>query len=166
MLPRELRSHKNASKVLRAVPVFRKLKRGALPPPLHRMGGSRYESTGLLQLSDSHLVHFLARNGETLIDRQFFAHLFVKLADGSLSTLFEFHWHPSHKGFHCKTPCRNTVTFNNRLLRQSKELNLKTQAHLDPWSANDRLKLVNMVCHICGINLNTDSSRLQQTIWP
>ena len=166
MKARELREHKKARKVLRTIPVFKSFRRGALPPPLHRMGGPRTESTGLIKVSDSHWVHFLAHNGQTLLDRSFFAHLFVKLADDSFSPLFEFHWHPSHKGFHCKTPCRNTVNYKNRLLPHAIELNLKTQTDLDPWRPEDRLKLVNIVCNVCGIHFNTLPSGPQKDFWP
>jgi hypothetical protein len=129
------------------------------------MGGPRVESTGLLKISDSHFIHFLSRSGNTFTDRAFFAHLFVQLGDGSLSTLFEFHWHPSHKGFHCKTACNAPQSYTDRLLVQALELNMKTDHELDPARSDDRVKLMNIVCRACGIDLDSDPEKLQGTLW-
>ena len=165
MDPRDLRDHKEAPKYLRVNPDFKPLKKGKLPKPLHRMGGGRVESTGLIDVSASHVMAFLARNGDVLTDRAFYAYLFVRLADDSLSTLFEFHWHPSHKGFHCKTACRATTSYTDRLLVQAPELNMKTDFKLDPWSPSDRVKLINIVCRACGVNLDADPELHQDSLW-
>lgn len=163
MHPRELLAHKLAEKRLREIPPFKPLKRGKLPRPFHRSGGGRVESTGLVDVSPTHVVHFLARDGQTLQDASFYGYLLVRLANGSLSPLFEFHWHPSHKGFHCKTACRATESYTDRLLVRAAELNLKTVSSLDPRKPDHRAMLVHVVCEACGIAVGHESP--QGTLW-
>lgn len=153
MTPRELKAHKMAHKHLKEVPVFTAQKRGRLPKPFKGLGGSRIESTGMLNVSSDHIAFMYWRDGTILTDRSFYAYLFCRLANGDISPLFEFHWHPSHKGFHCKTPCRTASNFANRTLPGAPELALKTKPTLDPKSPTDRLELVMAFCQSCGISL-------------
>lgn len=165
MHPRDLLAHKLAPKSLQEIPVFKGLKRGKLPRPFHKMGGDRVESTGLIDVSSSHVVVFIARAGALLTDTAFFGYLLCRLANGSLSPLFEFHWHPSHKGFHCKTPCRATQTYTDRLLVQAIEIDMKSDPTLDPRETADRLKLINIVCRACGITLGGGLEDAQGQLW-
>lgn len=153
MLPHELRAHKRAPKKLKEEPIFKPQKRGKLPKPFKGLGGQRIESTGILDVSDDHVVLMYWRNGQLLTDRQFMGYLFCKLPSGDLNPVFEFHWHPSHKGFHCKTPCKTTSDFNNRMLPGAPELKIKTDPNLDPKDHSDRLKLISVFCKSCGIEL-------------
>ncbi len=153
MTPRELKAHKALVKQLTAVPAFKPQKRNKLPKPMKGLGGPRIQSTGMLEVSDSHVALMYWRDGPILSDRSFFGLLFCRLANDSLGPIFEFHWHPSHKGFHCKVPCRTSSDYTDRFLAQAPELSLTTKADLDPKSPADRLKLVVEFCRRCGISL-------------
>jgi hypothetical protein len=138
---------------LGAPPSFKQLKKNKLPRPFARMGGSRIQSSGLVKVSDEHTVLFIWRDGEIRTDAAFYAYLLCSLREGDFSVLLEFHFHPSHKGCHCKTPCRTTADYTNRLLPGAPELNLSSPAGLDPRSEADRLKLIHCFCKACGIGL-------------
>lgn len=156
MIPHELKKHKMAPKSLNGIPVFKPQKRNKLPKPFKGLGGPRIESTGMIDVSTDHTVLMYWRDGPILTDRSFYAHLFCRLANGDLSPIFEFHWHPSHKGRHCKVPCNTTNDYTNRTLPGAPELALKTNGNLDPKSHVDRLKLVIEFCESCGIDLPDD----------
>ena len=162
MKPRDLRDHKKVSKQLTAIPVFKPLKRNSLPKPFKKFGGPRFWSSGMIDVSAEHVVMMLWRDGDILTDRSFYAYLLCTRSDGKLSPLCEFHWHPSHKGFHCKTPCQSNVDYTNRLLVQAQELRLTTDDRLDPREEPDRNKLVIRFCEITGIALPTSDSRSEQ----
>jgi len=153
MKKQDLRAHKVAIKTLSGVPVFKAQARNKLPRPFKSLGGPRIESTGMLHVSPDHMAIMYWRNGPILTDRSFFGHLLCVLENGDLSPIFEFHWHPSHKGFHCKTPCRTDLDYTNRSLPGAPELSLKTSPTLDPKNNFDRLKLVIAFCKACGISL-------------
>lgn len=153
MSPQELAQHKTAPKQLSGVPVFKRLKRGKLPKPLHKMGTPRIMSTDLLSISDSHRVVFMWRDGETLQDAAFMAWLFCILGNDALYPLFELHFHPSHKGVHCKLPCMTANDYTNRQLPGAPELALSTLEGLDPRSETHRQKLILQFCEACGITL-------------
>jgi hypothetical protein len=157
MTPRELKQHKKAPKIISAVPVFKPLKRKKLPKPFDRMGGPRVVSTGLIKVSDDHAAIFFCRDGPLLSDTAFIAYLMCTLASGSLSPIFEFHWHPSHKGVHCKTPCKTQFNYTDRMLPGAPEFALKTNTKLDPREAGGRLKLIHAFCKSCGITLERES---------
>lgn len=165
MTPRDLKAHKKAPKQMNEIPVFRVQKRNKLPKPFRGLGGPKIESTGMIDVSVNHSALMYWRDGPILTDRSFFGYLFCRLANGSLSPVFEFHWHPSHKGFHCKTPCRTNNVYTDRTLQQAPELAMKTNFSLDPRIAVDRLKLVITFCHSCGISLPDDDS-ISQSLWP
>ena len=164
MTPKELIAHKTAPKHLDAIPVFKLQKRNKLPKPLKEVGGPRIESTGMINVSDNHVAIMYWRDGEIFTDRSFYGHLFCRLSNGSLSPVFEFHWHPSHKGIHCKTPCRTTNNYTDRMLPGAPELSLKTERNLDPRIPDDRLKLVMDFCRSCGISL-PDSDPMSKSLW-
>lgn len=65
-------------------------------------------ATKQIRVSTYHQVLFWWRDGETLADRSFYGYLMCDLAQDALGIVFEFHWHPSHKGIHCKVPCETT----------------------------------------------------------
>lgn len=75
------------------------------------------------------------------------------LPDGQLFPLFEFHYHPSHKGVHAKLPCKTELNYAGRQLPGAPELNLKSSGSLDPRSEADRMALVHRFCQACGIEL-------------
>ncbi|MFL9610204.1 hypothetical protein ACKF11_08985 [Methylobacillus sp. Pita2] len=164
MLPKDLKAHKACSKRLPVNPEFKPQKRNKLPRPFHKLGGPRVHTTGMIDVSEHHKVIMIWRDGELFTDRAFFAHLFCKLENGSLSPIFEFHWHPSHKGFHCKMPCRTEHDYTNRNLPGAPELNLNTDPGLDPADAEDRTKLVILFCKACGILL-PDTDPNSETLW-
>lgn len=160
MTPQELKAHKLALKQLNEIPVFKPQKRNKLPKPFKNLGGPRIESTGMLDVSAEHVAFMFWKDGQILTDRSFFGY---RLANDDLSPLFEFHWHPSHKGFHCKTPCKTISNFTNRALPGAPELALKTEPTLDPKNCQDRLQLIIAFCSWCGISLpdkNGDSKSL------
>lgn len=164
MTPNELKTHKKHKKVLDSLPSFNALsKRGSkLPRPLDGLGRRKdvYVS-GLIEVSNSHAVFFLYRDGQILTDRAFFGYLFCVLQNKSLNTLYEFHWHPSHKGIHCKLQCNTSLNYTGRLLVQAPELQLAPPSELDPAKEADRVKLVQMFCAKCGIHLNLPKAQDQ-----
>ncbi|WP_250529269.1 hypothetical protein [Caballeronia sp. ATUFL_F1_KS4A] len=83
---------------------------------IQQNGASACQATDLIPVSDAHCVLFMWRDGEELMDRSFYGHLLWTLPQGDLSPLLEFHYHPSHKGVHCKMPCETTIDYRNRLL--------------------------------------------------
>lgn len=153
MTPRNLRSHKKAEKQFPTDPVFKSLKRGKLPRPFARLGGPRIHSTGMVDVSKDHVAMMYWRDGEIMTDRSFYGHLFCRLASGSLSPIYEFHWHPSHKGFHCKTPCATVSNYTDRTLPGAPELGIKTQVDADPKNPLHLKQLVEIFCKTCGISL-------------
>lgn len=164
MTPRELKAHKTAPKHLKEIPVFKPQKRNKLPKPFKNFGGPRIESTGMIDVSSDHVVFMYWRDGQILTDRSFYAYLFCRLANGSLSPVFEFHWHPSHKGFHCKTPCRTNYDYTDRMLPGAPELALKTKYGTDPKIYADRLHLIIEFCRSCGISL-PDNDTNSKPLW-
>lgn len=164
MNPSDLKTHKLALKNLASIPVFKPQKRNKLPKPFKGLGGPRIQSTGMIDVSADHVVFMYWRDGQILTDRSFYAYLFCRLANGNLSPLFEFHWHPSHKGFHCKTPCRTINDYTNRTLPGAPELALKTRASADPKNEEDRNELVMKFCNWCGISL-PDSDKQSHSLW-
>lgn len=165
MNPRDLRAHKKAPKRLESTPVFKSQARKKLPKPFHKLGGPRIESTGMIDVSADHVVFMYWRDGPILTDRSFYAYLFCRLANKSLSPLFEFHWHPSHKGFHCKTPCRTVNDYTNSVLSGAPELALKPTRQLDPKIYDDRMRLVIDFCKWCGISLPDNDAKSQSLPW-
>ena len=160
MSPKDLAQHKTAFKQLLGAPVFKKLKRGKLPKPLHKMGPARTLSTDLLSVSDTHRVVFMWRDGETLQDSAFMAWMFCILENQSLYPLFELHFHPSHKGVHCKLPCKTENDYTNRQLAGAPELELLTVKGLDPRIETHRQQLILQFCEACGITL-----AIEEDLW-
>ncbi len=156
MTPKELATHKAVAKRLIGVPLFKTIKRGKLPKPLHKMGGSRVQATELIEVSDSHRVVFLWRDGELRTDSAFLAYLFCVLGDGGLSPLFEMHFHPSHKRVHAKLPCNTDLNFASRLLPGAPELALSGRDDLDPRVDEDRGSLIERFCAACGIAMGKE----------
>ncbi|MCM2493284.1 hypothetical protein ACVCIH_17795 [Burkholderia glumae] len=166
MKARDLTAHKNAHKVLTESPAFFPMKRGKLPKPFAKMGGGRLFCTKLVTVSSDHQVLFCWRTGEVLTDTAFYGYLICPLANGALSILLEFHWHPSHKGIHCKVPCGTDLDYTSRLLVQAPELRLKGDASLDPREEADRSKLIALFCSACGISLGpADHTSRQMDLW-
>jgi hypothetical protein len=166
MRSRELKDHRSAAKQLDVVPEFRPGKKGKnLPRPLNGFGGARVSSTDMLQVSADHIAFMCWRDGEILSDRSFYGYLFCKLADGSLSPIFEFHWHPSHKGFHCKLPCNTDANYTGRFLPGAPELRLKTDHSLDPKNPIGLQKLIMKFCNLCGISLPVTDPTSQSFSW-
>lgn len=160
MDPRDLLQHKLAFKTLAGQPEFKNIKRGKLPRPLHKLGGPRVHCTPVITLSDTHRAVMLWRDGDTLQDTAFYGYLFCCLQNGDLSPLFELHWHPSHKGLHCKTPCRSELNHTGRLLPGAQEFSISGEA-FDPRNPNDLSALVLLFCDRCGITIETDASQRQ-----
>lgn len=154
MTPKELQEHKLAPKSLGAIPKFKELnkKNNSYPKPLDMLGRRKNAfASGLIALSDTHEAFFLYRGGDILTDTSFYGYVFCRLANGSLYPLYEFHWHPSHKGLHCKLPCNTTLDYNGRLLKAAPELSLNSDPTLDPRKEKDREELISLFCESCGI---------------
>jgi hypothetical protein len=156
--PRELIGHKRTTKVLSTYPTFRPMKRNKWPKPFHRMGGPRVQATEIIPVSDTHRVMFLWRDGELRTDSAFYAFLLCELSGGAFGPLMEFHLHPSHKGTHCKVPCRTSDDYTNRLLPGAPELSIDRSTTLDPRNDLDRTKLIVQFCDTCGIALRSEIS--------
>lgn len=147
------------------MPLFKAQKRNKLPRPFHKLGGPRIYSTGMLTVSNHHMAIMYWRDGPTFTDRSFYGHLMCTLANGSLSPLFEFHWHPSHKGFHCKTPCNTDANYTDRTLPGAPEMELKTLSGVDPSNPDGLTQLVCIFCNRCGISLpEQDLNQAQKTL--
>ena len=133
MEKRILGGHKDAPKHLEEMPVFRAAKKGRLQAPYDRFKSKRLQMTDLIPVAEAYRVIFLWRTGDLLTDTAFYAHLLLSKPDDQLHPLLEFHWHPSHKGFHCVTPCGSSVDYSGRLLSgAARELALHTDPHADP----------------------------------
>src|SRR5471030_105355 len=158
MPPRELRNQKRQPKRLTAQPVFKPLKRNRLPKPFKTMGGARLFATDLIEVSSSHQLIFVWRDGPILTDRAFYGWLLKKVSDSSLFPLLEMHWHPSHKGLHIKTPCRTEIDYTNRQLPGAPELGMRTVLRYDPRSESDRLALIGRFCEAAGIEFGAEGA--------
>ena len=156
MTPKELANHKAVPKRLAGLPLFKTIKRGKFPKPLHKMGGLRIQATDLINVSDAHCIVFIWRDGELRTDSAFFAYLFCVLGDGGLYPLFEMHFHPSHKGLHGKVPCNTASDFTSRMLPGAPELALSSRDGLDPRVQGDRNNLIERFCLACGVAMGTE----------
>lgn len=168
MTPRELLAHKLAPKFLPAFPEFKPLskKNNGLPRPLDGLGRRKNAfATGLIGVSDTHSAFFLYRDGEILTDRAFYGFLFCQLQNGSLYPLQEFHWHPSHKGLHCKVPCNTVLNYSGRQLIQAPELALSMERRLNPADPSDREDLIRLFCRACGVTMPQLEKDLQTDLF-
>ena len=107
-------------------------------------------------MSDTHRVFFFWRDGELLTDSAFLGWLMCELQDGQLYPLFEFHYHPSHKGVHAKLPCNTQLDYTSRQLPKAPELNLSTKGTTDPRTEEGRLTLIHQFCKACGIQVGQE----------
>ena len=153
MNKRSLAEHKAACKNLADWPEFKPLKKNKRPKPFNRMGGSRVHATELIDVSDTHCVFLLWRDGEVLTDTSFYGYMMCKLGTGHLSPILEFHWHPSHKEAHVKLPCGTTQDYTDRGLPGAPELQVKLRAPFDPRSQAGREALICTFCTLSGIAL-------------
>ena len=168
MEPRELKAHKDAPKTLNSYPAFKPLnkKSNSFPRPLDALGRRKNaHATGLLSVSDTHSAFFLYRDGEILTDRAFYGFLFCHLENGSLYPLHEFHWHPSHKGLHCKIPCKTQIDYKGRQLVQAPEFNLSMVRPHDPANESDRNHLIRLFCKACGVTMEPKDEAQQQKLF-
>lgn len=157
MTPNELIGHKSAPKRLEVLPVFFKAKSVKLPKPFDKMRSPRLYTSGGLSVSETHQVFLFWRDGELRTDSAFFAWLMCRFPDGQLSPLLEFHYHPSHKGAHIKTPCKTELNYTNRQLPQAPELNVKLASDIDPRADGGRSVLIARFCQACGIALGQEN---------
>lgn len=155
---RELQNQKKQPKRLTMQPVFKPLKKNKLPKPFKTMGGQRLAATDLIDVSPSHKVIFVWRDGQILTDRAFYGWLLKTVGDGSLYPLMEMHWHPSHKGLHIRTPCRSEIDYTNRQLPGAIELDIRTVSRYDPQRESDRLELIGKFCKAAGIELGAEGA--------
>jgi hypothetical protein len=158
MKPNELAAHKKSEKRLNELPIFKAMKKGKLPKPFKAMGGARLFATDLIDVSETHCVIFIWRDGPELTDSMFLGWLMCKLHGGQLSPLFELHLHPSHKGLHIKTPCKTQLNYTDRQLPGAPELDLKMPKMLDPREERDRHILIAEFCRRCGIKIGDKES--------
>jgi hypothetical protein len=162
----ELAEHKRYPKKINDVPAFKPIKSQKLPPPLHKIKSSRVFSTSMLAVSDKHLAVLYWKDGDLLSDTSFYGYLFLKCAGSDIYPLLEYHWHPSHKGHHVKTPCRSPLNYTNRGLPMAIELNVSADVSLDPRTADGRSRLLFEFCSACGITLaKKDQSDDQASLW-
>lgn len=167
MTPKELNNHKKYPKALANWPSYKPLKKGKLPRPFAKIGGGLLQCSGLLRVSDIHRLVFIVKTGEVFTDCHFYAHLLYETDRGDLFPLFEFHWHPNHKGFHCKTPCRASIDYTNRMLPGARELAMTTKMW-DPRKARDLTNLMTVVCQTCGVETPQEAAEeadQQMDLW-
>lgn len=138
---------------------FKALRKPSLPKPFDKIGGPRIQYSGLIDVADDSVVLFVARDGETLERRAFYAYWLLRTASGLLPLVI-LHYHPSHKGVHLLTNCRDDRDYTERQLPGAPELALKTPADIDPGAQEGRLRLVNLFCERCGIRLGPDHQLL------
>lgn len=168
MEPRDLKAHKDALKILNSYPSFKPLnkKNNSFPKPLDTLGRRKNaHATELLSLSDTHSAFFLYRDGEILTDRAFYGFLFCHLENGNLYPLHEFHWHPSHKGLHCKIPCKTHINYSGRQLIQAPEFNLSMDRPYDPATSGDRNHLIRLFCRACGVTMTPQDDTQQHKLF-
>lgn len=156
--PKELAAHRQVRKTLSGALQFKPMNKTRWPKPFNRMARPRVHATDLTPVSDDHCVLFIWRDGDELEDRSFYGHLLHALPPGDLYPLLEFHYHPSHKGLHCKVPCRTTFDYRNRLLPGAPELNLKSYRRFDPRVVEDRAALIVLFCEIAGISISNEQN--------
>ncbi|MDM0024109.1 hypothetical protein [Variovorax saccharolyticus] len=162
----ELLAHKRAAKHLSKMPEFKAAKKGRLPAPYDRFKSKRLSITDITPVGEDYSVVFMWRNGDLLTDTVFYAHLLQRLPGGRFYPLFEFHWHPSHKGFHCVTPCRTSLDYTGRMLSGgAPELAMETDPSADPRTERGREKLVTVFCSACNIKLGFLPTAAQVDIW-
>ncbi|WP_147431176.1 hypothetical protein [Thiocapsa rosea] len=155
---KELLRHKREPKVLRGVK-FKPLKKNTLPKPFDKMGGARMTHSGLIEVADDSKVLFLARAGETLERRAFFAY-WLRHTTAGLLPLVILHYHPSHKGVHAQANCRSDRDYTERQLPGAPELALRTPAGIDPADQNGRFHLIHIFCERCGIQIAPNDDQL------
>lgn len=156
---RELRSRKLQTKSLPAVE-FRPLRKGSLPRPLKELGGPRLTASKLLEVASGLKVAFVARSGDTLERRAFFAYLFEERND-VLVPLAILHYHPSHKGVHLIVNCETERDYSGRQLPGAPEFPLATGRLLDPEDPDDRSKLILAFCKRCNISIGNAEDQLR-----
>lgn len=157
MTPKELLRHKHTDKKLLTMPEFRSIKQTSkLPKPFDRIKGRRMYTSGEINVGTNYRVFMFWRDGEELTDSLFMAWLTQTTLADSLYPLFEFHYHPSHKGVHAKLPCKTVLDYTDRQLPQAPELQLQTLLNVDPRTPEGRSKLVHQFCNSCGIRMNDD----------
>lgn len=154
-----LKAHKQAAKRLIDLPPFKATRRGRLPKPLDKLGGSRWHATEMLPVGAGYQACFVWRDGQLLADTCFYAWLFEQRPTG-LSPLAGLHYHPSHKPVHLVTPCRLDRDFTNRALPVAIEFVLAHE-RFDPRRESDRSRLVALFCERCGIALGASGGLLQ-----
>jgi hypothetical protein len=155
---RELRDHKRAPKLLPKFE-FRPLKRGSLPKPLKEMGGPRLMATRLLDVGNGMKAVFLARTGDVIERKAFFAYLFED-AEAGLTPLAILHYHPSHKGVHMIVRCETGREFAGRQLPGAPELALRSPRVYDPDDPRDRDDLILAFCRRCNIAVGATAAQL------
>ena len=154
--PNDLAAHREMRKTLSGALPFKPMNKTRWPKPFNRMARPRVHATELTRVSDDHSVLFMWRDGDELEDRSFYGHLVCVLPRGDLYPLLEFHYHPSHKGLHCKMPCQTASDYRNRLLPGAPELNLKTSRRFDPRMSEDRAALIVLFCETAGISISNE----------
>ena len=154
--PKELAAHKQVRKTLNDALQFKSMSKNRWPRPFNRMARPRVQATDLIRVSDGHCALFMWRDGDELEDRAFYGHLLCTLPGGDLYPLLEFHYHPGHKGLHCKMPCQTAFDYRNRLLPGAPELNLKTSRRFGPGVAEDRAALIVLFCQTAGISISNE----------
>lgn len=153
---RTLNNHKQFPKILPSIPAFSLAKRGRLPKPLHQIGGPNVRMTPLTQVANGYSVWFMWKDGETLVQTAFYGYLFKHVGNSDLYPVCHFHWHPSHKPLHIKTPCNSDLNYTNRSLPAAQELILKGSGKLyDPRIDHDRSQLIEIFCRACGVEFGS-----------
>lgn len=130
---------------------FSSLRRGRLPKPLDKLAGSRFSATPLYEVGDDVRVVFIAKSGETRMQRQLYGWAFLSTERGLLP-LVRMDYHPSHKGLHMVVNCERGLDLTNRGLPGCREFALG-DIELDADSAEDRNRFVTLFCERLRIDL-------------
>lgn len=130
---------------------FSPLRRGRLPKPLDKLAGTRLWATPLYEVSEDVRVVFIAKTGETRVQRQLYAWAFLA-GERGLLPLARMDYHPSHKGLHLVVNCERGLDLTNRGLPGCNEFAL-AHVELDPDLPEDRSRFVTLFCERLHIEL-------------
>ena len=93
------------------------------PKPLNLFRGTCCVSK-LLPVAEHQVVLFAYKRAAIEEDCKFYAYWGFLLTTGEYEPLMEWHYHPSHKGIHCKVPCETTLSYTSRQLVNAPELSV------------------------------------------
>ena len=107
----------------------------------------------LLSVAPNQVVLFAYKRAALLEDCKFWAYWGFLLATGEFQPMAEWHYHPSHKGIHCKVPCGTDKDYTSRMLAQAPELSVCPQKMPDVRTSAGIDQLIGIVCEKLSIHM-------------